>query len=330
MSKSEQELKALILHADPKFNLNIVAVPTTLDGTEDEPFVKDYFVKKINLYSSCGRRDWYTKKENDTVQTEPVTVLINREDEELFKTYGDEALEYAFNYFAIGIWKRRQNFLKRKGRSCIQAKEIISCAPFDFRLNGLRHWMDALDPYVDIRRAAEDESELYADIGEKLLEEFWDIEQLLLPFQVQLKIDQLRCEKNLPPLDEEMQQLLKDVAKEEEDDIATMLHEIKVKQEKLEEELITKPKREFLTDLIEEIKDYEPFVYQDKYGNSWGGNPAGYDPPEKYMGIEKKFSSTKPTVPISKKKKETPEQAKEKQDLKRLRRFGQPQKNKIG
>lgn len=298
---------ALILHSDPVYRLNIVAVPIK------EHEMKDYSRNLITLYSNCGRMDWYQRDETVVHQRTFMPMLIHKDDEELFKTYGDEALEYALSQVGLTIWMKKGRFLARKGFTHVTAKDILNFGPWDFRLNGLRHWMIVLGGELKPALAEKEEVELKDEMLENLLTEYFDIENLMLPHEV---------EEKLLSITKTPMQKLEDICLLAE----TVRPEMSIKIEEVEE----LDDSSSFDAVLKEMEEPEPFIYVDKHGNSWGGTPDGYDPPEKYMGIEKKFGVPgKPKVPITKNKK-TPEQVAEQQQLRNLRRFGQPQKNKLG
>lgn len=147
--KSSTNMNSLILMPNYKFRLEVFAIATPLTGDEDEPFVKNYIKDTVDIYlmsKTWPVTPFFLENNRSPLRAhEPLPVLIHKDDVEFFKTYGKDALEYAFYTICRGI--KQQNvdwwtnkYPKVKG---IFTKADLLKDDWFFRIDELRCWLKA-------------------------------------------------------------------------------------------------------------------------------------------------------------------------------------------
>ncbi len=286
--KQQRRMNSFILSPNYKFRLEVFAIPYYYEYDKDKAFLKDYKDQQVSLFtwpSTCDVRYMDVRRPKTRIWN-PLRVFIHNKDEEFFKTYGKEALEYAFH--EIRFWLKLD--ANRVDARNILAQDIYDSGPHTFRIDELRHWIHQAGTAKPIFNYGLHKIE---EIRERVFEALCASrpdDTYQDSHYVEGVINRKIAIANITKTPIKMEP---EPPKEEPSETAKLVDEIFGEEEFSSDE--EEPKR-------------EPFIYTDKTGKDWSSAdpyPPGYDGPEKYMGLTGRSGKvpiqTKPKVPIQKK-----------------------------
>ena len=332
--KQQRRMNSFILSPNYKFRLEVFAIPYYYEYDKDKAFLKDYKDQQVSLFtwpSTCDVRYMDVRRPKTRIWN-PLRVFIHNKDEEFFKTYGKEALEYAFH--EIRFWLKLD--ANRVDARNILAQDIYDSGPHTFRIDELRHWIHqagtakpifnyGLHKIEEIRERVFEA--LCASRPDDTYQDSHYVEGVINRKIAIANITKTPIKMEPEPPKEELSETAKLVdeifgeeefsSDEEEIIVIKSLDEADKEVARREEKKAHKINQ--LPEIVafhkatgfikeEEEPKREPFIYTDKTGKDWSSAdpyPPGYDGPEKYMGLTGRSGKvpiqTKPKVPIQKK-----------------------------